>query len=295
MHRIVILLAIYNGEKYLSKQLDSILDQDHEDFLVLIRDDGSSDNTINIIREYEAKDKRILLIEDKLGNLGFVKNFEELIKRSEGSLFMLCDQDDIWFSDKISRYLIAVQKEDMNIPLLIHSDAVICNEKEDIIKKSYISHIAQDTTIKSMFFNFFVQGASIMFNRRLKDIILPFIEGAYLHDRYIHIMAQLFGKRIFIPEATMYYRQHDRNQIGSGSNIIKKITNKRYFDERDRCLLRIIYEKYSNKMDMETKDLFMAYFNITSDRVNRLKRLHIAWKNNIRMHIFKKLFLILKG
>ena len=89
MEKIDILLATYNGSKYLHEQLNSILSQSYGNINVIIRDDGSSDNTVMIINEYEEKDNRVKLLNDNLGNLGFVRNFEELMKNSTSEYLML--------------------------------------------------------------------------------------------------------------------------------------------------------------------------------------------------------------
>lgn len=295
MTGIDILLASYNGEGFIRELLDSVLGQSYSDFSLIIRDDGSKDKTPEIIREYAEKDGRIKIIEDGFGNLGFVKNFEVLLERSEADLVMLCDQDDVWFSDKVEKYVKTFEMTDFTGPLLIHSDSVVCDERMRVIKKRYLHGLAKDMSFSNMFFHFTVQGAGIMINRDLLSITVPFIKGAYLHDRYIHVMAELFGKRVFIPYPTMYYRQHTKNQIGSNIGIIEKILKRRYFDCRDRVFLHEIYELYKDKMDDDRKGLFEAYFKITFDGINRIKRLRTLKKNNIRMHISKKIFLLIKG
>ena len=93
--KIEILMATYNGEKYIEEQIDSIINQTYTNWELLIRDDKSKDNTASIIEEYEKKDSRIKLLRDEKGNLGFVKNFEELLKNSQKDFIMFSDQDDI--------------------------------------------------------------------------------------------------------------------------------------------------------------------------------------------------------
>ncbi len=290
-----ILLASYNGGKYIEEQISSILSQTYGNFQLLVRDDGSSDDTPKILNHFEKKDKRIRLIRDNLGNLGFVSNFERLMQESDSELAMLSDQDDIWFPDKVERYVRRAGEEDIISPFLIHSDCIVCDEELRIIRKSYISSSAEGSNLQNMFFCFMVQGASMMFNRALKDMFLPFLPEAYLHDRYIHVMAELFGKRLFIPKTTMYYRQHGKNQIGSGSSIIDKILHKRYFDPRDRMLLMAVYDKYEGKMPEFAKKQFMAYLYITDRSRSRFRRMLEVYKSGITMNFNKKLFLTFKG
>ncbi|MHB9334492.1 glycosyltransferase, partial [Fusobacterium polymorphum] len=103
--KIEILMATYNGEKYVGEQIDSIIHQTYKNWKLLIRDDNSTDKTLEILKEYEKKDKRIKIIEDKKGNLGFVKNFEELLNNSKEDWVMFSDQDDYWLENKIEKYV----------------------------------------------------------------------------------------------------------------------------------------------------------------------------------------------
>ena len=121
--KIDILMATYNGEKYLSEQIESIISQTYTEWNLLVRDDGSSDNTCVILTEYEKKDSRIKVIKDNKGNLGIVKNFEELLYNSNSEFIMFTDQDDVWKKDKIEIMMRYIDDSD-----LIISDAIITNE-----------------------------------------------------------------------------------------------------------------------------------------------------------------------
>ena len=105
-------MATYNGEKYLREQIDSILKQTFKDWKLIMRDDGSKDRTIEILNEYEKKDKRIKVLQDNKGNLGVAKNFEELLKNSSGEYVMFSDQDDYWMENKIEKYIKVLEKLD---------------------------------------------------------------------------------------------------------------------------------------------------------------------------------------
>ena len=131
MEKIDILLATYNGSKYLHEQLDSILNQSYGNINVIIRDDGSSDNTVMIIKEYEQKDSRVRLLNDNLGNLGFVRNFEELMKNSTSEYLMFSDQDDIWYNNKVetsyTRIKAIEETNGKSCPILVHTNSKIMN------------------------------------------------------------------------------------------------------------------------------------------------------------------------
>ena len=236
-NRIDILMATYNGEKYLSEQIDSIINQTYQGWNLLIRDDGSTDSTMEIIESYQKKDTRIKILKDNKGNLGIVKNFEELLKISKAKLIMFSDQDDIWKKEKILRYLERLEKikEFKNEKIMIHSNSNLYREKKQKLNL-FISDKFLEQKLENVFFNFFVQGATIMITKSLKEFILPFPEEVYIHDRYIHLLTDILFKRVFINESFMDYRQHENNQIG-GNTDWKKLISKRYFYEKDYKLI----------------------------------------------------------
>lgn len=122
---------------------------------------------------------------------------------------------------------------------------------------------------------------------------LPFLESVELHDRYFHLLSEFFGKRIFINKSLMKYRQHESNEIGAKGNIIKKIIEKRYFDNNDRKLIEKLKEKYENSLGNEKIKEIDDYLNITDRKINRFKRIYESRK--FIMNIKKRIFLILKG
>jgi glycosyltransferase involved in cell wall biosynthesis len=298
MEKIDILLATYNGSKYLHEQLDSILSQSYGNINVIIRDDGSSDNTVMIINEYEEKDNRVKLLNDNLGNLGFVRNFEELMKNSTSEYLMFSDQDDIWYNNKVETSYTRIKAiEEINgksCPILVHTNSRIMNY-ETRTKSLFISNCAKNSSFENSFFNFFVQGSTMLINESLKREALPFSKEVYLHDRYLHLIAEFIGVRAYIGMPTMDYRQHSNNEIGSRVNIIDKIKNKRYFDLKDRELLIFLDNTYSTSLDEIKKEKMDSYRLIVNNNISRFKRLKICNKKKIPMNIKKKIFLIIKG
>ena len=133
MEQIDIILATYNGEKYLKEQLDSILNQTYTNFRLLISDDCSQDSTKEILKEYEEKDNRIkVFFQEK--NLGYVKNFEFLLTKVEGSIYALSDQDDIWNKDKVEKSYNKLKEEHAD---LVFTDLEMIDEEGKTIKDSF--------------------------------------------------------------------------------------------------------------------------------------------------------------
>ncbi|WP_299572751.1 glycosyltransferase family 2 protein [uncultured Leptotrichia sp.] len=292
--KIDILMATYNGEKYLVEQLDSIINQTYRNWNLLIRDDNSTDKTLEIIQNYHKKDKRIKILKDNKGNLGIVRNFEELLKSSESEFIMFSDQDDIWVENKLDMYLKMIEKI-KNKGFMIHSDAILFDKnKSNILKDTFISKKAINKGLENVFFNYFVQGATILISKEIKNFILPFPKEVYLHDRYIHLISELFFERIFVNKALIYYRQHGDNQIGA-KNTIRELLSKRYFDERDRRLIKVIYNKYGSLLTEDKKKLIEEYFKITDIKKNRFNRFLNLKKSKISIPLKKQISFIVKG
>ena len=292
--RIDILMATYNGEKYLVEQLDSIINQTYRNWNLLIRDDNSTDKTLEIIQNYHKKDKRIKILKDNKGNLGIVRNFEELLKSSESEFIMFSDQDDIWVENKLDMYLKMIEKI-KNKGFMIHSDAILFDKnKSNILKDTFISKKAINKGLENVFFNYFVQGATILISKEIKNFILPFPKEVYLHDRYIHLISELFFERIFVNKALIYYRQHGDNQIGA-KNTVRELLSKRYFDERDRQLIKVIYNKYGSLLTEDKRKLIEEYFKITDIEKNRFNRFLNLKKSKINIPLKKQISFIVKG
>lgn len=136
MKKILILISTYNGEKYLKEQLDSIFSQSYKDFEIIARDDGSSDETINILKSYNIK---ILDTDKNLGaKLSFSTLLNDAVTNTDRGYFMFCDQDDIWKSDKIEKTITTMkelEKENTDLPLLVHTDLEVVDEKLNVLNK----------------------------------------------------------------------------------------------------------------------------------------------------------------
>lgn len=293
--KIEILMATYNGEKYIEEQIDSIINQTYTNWELLIRDDKSKDNTASIIEEYEKKDSRIKLLRDEKGNLGFVKNFEELLKNSQKDFIMFSDQDDYWEPNKIEKYVEIINKlslKEKNIPLLIHSNSFVCDKKLKVKREKFINDCAQDKKYDIVFFNYIVQGSTILINKKMVDFALPFSSNVTLHDRYLHLLAEFLGRRVFLNQSLMKYRQHDNNKIGANYSVLKKILKKKYFNEEDRKLIIEIRNKYVQSIEKEKLLKIDDYLKVTDLNRNKLNRFYDSFK--FKMNQKKRIFLLFK-
>ena len=118
-----IILATYNGEKYIEQQLLSLMAQTYTKWKCIIHDDGSKDKTVKIIKKYQKLDSRFVLIEDKISNKNAGKNFLHTLKFGKADYFCFCDQDDIWLDNKLQKLVNAIEKKDNSIPQVVFCNA----------------------------------------------------------------------------------------------------------------------------------------------------------------------------
>lgn len=230
---VAICLATYNGEKYLREQLDSIVTQTHEDWILFIRDDESKDNTLYIINEYEKKySKKIFLIKDDFTAHSSFKNFLYIlnnIKKYDFNYFMFCDQDDVWKKDKIQLSFESIKSKN-DVPILVHTDLEVVNSNLEILGDSFFKYRALNPHIKEinrLLIQNNVTGCTMMWNKKLNDLIDLNNINIVMHDWWITLVAAIFGEIIFINKPTIMYRQHGNNVVGATKvNSIKFIFNR---------------------------------------------------------------------
>ena len=188
-NKVSIAMATYNGSKFLNQQLDSIINLTYKCTELIIVDDCSSDNTIEIINSYIDKYHWIKLYQNVI-NIGAVKSFEKAINLCSGDYIALSDQDDVWFPNKLQTLLDNIEEN-----LLIHSDAVLVDEHMNIVANSYFSTIKNKKL--SGFTDYLlmnnVTGCTMLFSRKLFELAMPIPEGFYIHDHYLAIVASFHG------------------------------------------------------------------------------------------------------
>lgn len=220
-----ILLATYNTNlTYLKIQIDSILNQSHRQIHLMISDDCSSNEKVRgILEEYAQKDERITLYLQPQ-NLGYLKNFEFLLKQSEAPYVMFCDHDDIWYADKVKKSLGILKGRDVD---LVYTDAEQIDEQGAILHTSYLSYknmpqIEGKENILA-FSRHIAIGCSQLFTKKIKDQMLPFSENMIAHD-WISVYLASKEKGIYcIKEPLFGYRLHNSNVFG-GRNLKQNLS-----------------------------------------------------------------------
>lgn len=217
--QIDILLATYNGEKYIKQQIDSILNQTYKNIRLIISDDCSTDNTSKILKQYKEMDSRIeLYIQEE--NLGSTSNFEFLLFKVESPFFMLSDQDDIWNVDKVEKEYLLLKEKNVD---LVFSDLEVVDEKLNIINKSFNNQMKLTKKIKKTmnkpdmcYLYNVITGCTILAKSTILIFALPLPKGKkyIIHDSWIAVSTTQNCKVEYLEEPTSKYRQHEKNQIG---------------------------------------------------------------------------------
>ena len=210
-------LCTFNGEKYLRKQLDSILEQTVAVDEIVVCDDLSTDATLSILNQYKETFPNIFKIHANEKNLRSVKNFEKAISLCENEIVFLCDQDDMWIPEKVevilNQFKISPELQ------VIATNAFIINDDEDMLNVSTIYDIPSKTTKEMKEILFFHQnfctGATIAMRKEFADDLMPFPpENLYHHDEWIALKASLKNQLLFLNDRLIKYRIHQNQLVG---------------------------------------------------------------------------------
>lgn len=293
-------MSTYNGEKYIREQLDSLLNQDLKPDKIIIRDDGSHDDTVNILEEYCSDHSFITYYCGS--NKGPGKSFWDLIKNcEEADYYALCDQDDVWFKDKLSCAVKALESEDNSIPLLYCSRYTLTDEELNPID-SDVSSLYDFSDFQHSLIYHTAPGCTFVFNNEARKRVLeynPDEEYFVIHDAIIHKVVTMFGKMILDKTSHIYYRQHGDNQIGMTANKLKEFTGRiqrfltgnirNYRKNTAKSLLKV----YGSKCSTERKELLNIVANYTNDKELKKKLLNDkGFRSNTVNDIFFKILVL---
>ncbi len=261
MKKVTVLMSTYNGEKYLKEQLDSILNQQGVDVSLLIRDDGSTDKTRDILEEYSKNKKITWYFGD---NLKPALSFMDLInKTKETDYYALCDQDDVWLDNKLIKAINKLEQYPNTQPNLYYGLPIIVDKKLNTI------HGIDDKRNKMMTFESSMIssnaiGCTMVFNYELLKLVRsknP--DYIIMHDAWIHKVCLLFnGNIIWDPNVAMLYRQHDNNVIGAHKSKIR-LFKTIFFDKscKRSNTIKSLYKCYKHEIDEDKKTILELVVN----------------------------------
>ena len=302
MADVSIIMAVYNGEKYIGEQIESILASHYDNFKLYIYDDRSNDGTKEIISKYinEYPDKIKYSINRH--NMGSAANFmngliKTAAKEESTPYYMFCDQDDVWFPDKIGRMVRRMKRMEKaygdKIPLMAFSDAIIVDEHLNVKNISF--HASQKLNVKKRDFSSMLienkcSGCMMIFNRALAKMVKSCPENIRYHDWWIALIATAFGYTSYINAPAILYRQHGSNVVGSVdfiSDCINKFLNpKKQREAVSMCTKQAeaFAHDYYNELSKEQREIINAFIMLPYNSFYRKR------KDILKYRFFKSTF-----
>lgn len=281
-----ILLATYNGEKYIAAQLDSLLAQTESDFRILVSDDGSSDRTMNILRDYQNRTDKIRILESGRKGRGAAQNFMFLMRHSTADYVMFCDQDDCWLPYKVAVTLSLMRKGEKKYgaqtPLLVYTayrpvdeslKVIPVREKGNMVYRHY-------HTINRLLIQNYVTGCTMMMNRSLNRMAANgYQKDILMHDWWAALCAAAAGHILYRDQVTMLYRQHAGQSVGA-INVkgmqyrIRKILDPETRSRDKKCVAqaKVFLKTYGRSLDKETRRIIGLFAAIERfDKAGRVR------------------------
>jgi glycosyltransferase involved in cell wall biosynthesis len=274
--KVTIVMSTYNGGAFLAEQLESVIAQTYSDWSLLIRDDGSTDDTAKIVEEFSKRDSRIRRVFDSVGNLGPARSFFLLLGKVESPLFMCCDQDDVWLSHKVEEAVRILDRKEPEIPRLLFTELEVVNADLSQIAASFMKYQKFDPrkagSLRGLLMQNVIVGCTVAGNAALLTAMtnskFKTFQGGLMHDWWLGLVAAAFGEIEYSSRPSLLYRQHARNSLGApGSNF-------------SRYVRLLIHAKpwmkasiYLSKVALQCEQFGMTYCDsLNADQIEDLNR-----------------------
>ena len=293
---VAICMAVYNGEKFIRAQLDSIRAQSYTNWMLFVRDDGSSDQTVAIVKEYaEQYGNQIVLIDDEqLHGGSSKKNFAAILgwvsRHYDFRYFMFSDQDDVWLANKVEaamKKMCAAEAAHPGEPVLVHSDLKVVDAELNVLSESFIQYRALNPAVKDvshLLVQNTVTGCTMCWNRALNRIIDISDDAVAMHDWWIALTASCLGHIEFVHEPCILYRQHGGNVVGatrvnSVSFIFKRLTGSAHVKETLQMSMaqaQAFLTHYGDRLSADQKEMVARFAGLAHK--NKLVRLYTVFR-----------------
>lgn len=281
---ISVVMCTYNGEKYLKQQIDSILAQTYKNIEIIIVDDVSSDNTWQILEQYQQNNNNVFIYKNEK-NLGYVKNFEEGLKKTKGELIAMSDQDDIWLPEKLE-----LQEKNIDDAILIYHDSALVDKNGEYLHKniSSVINMYEGDNCLALIFDNCVSGHTILMKRELLNFIFPFSKDTF-HDGWIAFVALAIGKIKYLPNLLVQYRQHEKSI--TDISTIKENKNQ---NRKTKRQLHSINQKKEYQHIMMRLEQYNTFQNFKEQKNKKLiQNLINAFEKKKKTYFVPQLFLLL--
>ncbi len=305
---ITILLAAYNGERYLAEQIDSILAQTEKNWRLVIQDDCSTDRTVALAQCYaDSYPDHIRLVRQSTPSGTSKNNFFSMLRYVDTEYWMTCDQDDIWLPNKVEvtlRAMRRLEEEDYGVPLLVHTDLTVIDQSRNILAKSLFGYQKLDSkrdSFANLLSQNIVTGCTALMNRALLERVGPIPAAALMHDWWFALIAAAFGKIAFVAQPTVLYRQHGGNSVGAKRAGFFYLAKKALKSEETKTALESTYVQAQCFFNYYEKDLPESLSDICRNfialpQLNKMQRIQCLhqfdfWKSGTARKIGQLFFI----
>ena len=282
-----VLLAAYNGSAYLPALLDSLRSQTDPDFSVLMQDDGSTDNTPDLLRSAAEADSRFLFASEQGQHLGAAGNFISLIRQAQADYILLSDQDDVWEPEKIALLKQAMQDLEAQYgtetPLLVHSDCSLIDGDGNLLGESFFRRQGWNpaaVSLQELLVQNNVTGCTLLMNESLRKLVAVHAQAKelFMHDWFIALTAAAFGRIAFVNRPLTRYRQHGGNQIGASMRSLpaRVLDALKHREEAKRRILltythtKVFRKLYGEELPAPAREITEAY--LATQRMRKIPR-----------------------
>jgi glycosyltransferase involved in cell wall biosynthesis len=306
MKKVQVLLSAYNGEQYISEQIQSIFNQTHAAVSILIRDDGSTDKTIELLDQWvTTHPNKIKLI--KGPNVGVVSSFFELLRAAdaEADYYCFCDQDDVWLDHKVEHAIVRLDSSIYTeVPAMVFTSTYLTDDELNR-KGAWPKPPAQEPSFFNALYENIAIGATITMNRSARNLFINSksvdSQKVLMHDWWFYLLVSAFGTVIYDNAPSMLYRQHNNNVVGGSNSIVGKLKSK--WASFKRHTGKDLLHKQASEFDRiygsrltgeqkEQLDLFLASRTRFIDRIHYARKSKLYRQSKAESLLFKFFILI---
>lgn len=289
-----IILATYNGAAYIVQQINSLQTQTFRDWRLFVHDDGSTDNTVALIKQLAVSDSRINLIEDQVRLHSASENFMYLLQFSAADFTICCDQDDIWFEEKLQVLYHTIITKDQSKPQAVYGNGYMYYCDTGIVHGRSV--LTAPKTLKDvLFLNGGIQGCAILFNRKMRQLCLDRPEYVCMHDHLFTLAALTFGEFTYVDRFLMLYRRHAHTVTDAAVGDFYERTETFFaqkspvLEEKHYRALKSFYRHYRDRMDPNIQNVFQRFFVL--EHLGKLGRLWRVLCDGYRLYNKKTILL----
>lgn len=279
MQTINVLLSAYNGDRFLHEQIESILQQIHPDIELFVRDDGSSDTTLSILKKYQDAGK-LSFVAGK--NVGVKRSFDLLLREvSDANYYAFCDQDDVWMNHKLQRAIDRISEHPQSEPVLYFTTTRLVDSELQPLHQVF-PPIHRKASFGNALVQNVVTGCTAVFNHAARKLLMsknPDWNNILMHDWWLYLVISAHGQVIFDSQPSVHYRQHGHNQVGTQNVTLSKRLGRFWRNERKiTTQVKEFYAQYQESLSDNHREMLEKF--LRKDK-HFMVRLELALKGEV--------------